>query len=155
MIKVLVACRLIALNKCPGVRPFGIGEVVRRILGKVISRPPLGRRFRMLLEPCRSVLDNRRDVKLLYMPREISLTILTLAEAILLVHVDAFNLLNRKVVLLIILRKRPSLAKVLINTNRHNPQLFVDGDPEVLLSQEGTTQGIYWQWLCTLLESSH
>ena len=99
----------------------------------------------MLLEPCRSVLDNRRDVKLLYnMPREISLTILTLAEAILLVHVDAsnaFNLLNRKVVLLNILRKRPSLAKVLINTNRHNPQLFVDGDPEVLLSQEGTTQG--------------
>ena len=61
-------------------------------------------------------------------------------DAILLVDAsNAFNLLNRKVALLNILRKCPSLAKLLINTYRHNPQLFVDG--EVLLSQEGTTQG--------------
>ena len=31
-----VACRLIPLNKQPGVRPFGIGEVIRRIIGKAI-----------------------------------------------------------------------------------------------------------------------
>ena len=29
-----VACRLIALNKCPGIRPIGIAEVVLRIIGK-------------------------------------------------------------------------------------------------------------------------
>ena len=33
-----VACRLIPLDKKPGVRPIGIGEVMRRILGKAILR---------------------------------------------------------------------------------------------------------------------
>ena len=61
-------------------------------------------------------------------------------EAVLLVDAtNAFNTLNRKAALLNIQKRCPSLAKVLINTYRYNPQLFVDG--EVLLSQEGTTQG--------------
>ena len=32
------ACRLIPLNKCPGVRPIGIGEVVRKIFRKDIKK---------------------------------------------------------------------------------------------------------------------
>ena len=37
-LKAFVARRLVALDKCPGVRPIGIREVARRIIGKAIAR---------------------------------------------------------------------------------------------------------------------
>ena len=37
-ISAFVACRLIPLNKCPGVRPVGVGEVPRCIIVKAILR---------------------------------------------------------------------------------------------------------------------
>ena len=33
-----VASRLIPLDKNPGIRPIGVGEILRRIVGKIVSR---------------------------------------------------------------------------------------------------------------------
>ena len=33
----LMACRLIPINKNPGLRPIGIGECLRRIIGKAVT----------------------------------------------------------------------------------------------------------------------
>ena len=61
-------------------------------------------------------------------------------EAVLLVDTsNAFNSLNRQVVLHNIRRLCPLLATTLINTYRAPTELFVDGD--TILSQEGTTYG--------------
>ena len=52
---------------------------------------------------------------------------------------NAFNALNRQVVLRNILSLCPSLATVLINSYRAETDLFIDGD--VIKSSEGSTQG--------------
>ena len=35
-LEALVACRLIALDKCPGVQLIGVGECLRRLIGRVV-----------------------------------------------------------------------------------------------------------------------
>ena len=37
-LEAFLACRLISLDKNPGLRPIGVGEVLRRIAGKVVMK---------------------------------------------------------------------------------------------------------------------
>ena len=132
------ACRLIALDKCPGVRPIGIGEVIWRIIGKAIifiTKGDIQSAVGSLQlcagqeAGCEAAVHAMKHV--LESPD---------TDAIILVDAtNAFNTLNREVALRNIHQLCPSIAKVLINTYRKDAKLYING--ESIASQEGTTQG--------------
>ena len=134
----LLACRLIALDNCPGVRPIGVCENPRRIIAKAV------------------LFTTKRDLQHTAGPKQLwqcqiagieaavhavrSILSHEDTEAILLVDAsNAFNSMNRQVALRNVRHFCPSLANILINTYRKPSELFVDG--QVLWSEEGTTHG--------------
>ena len=134
----LLACCLIALDKNPGVRPIGTAEVARRIIAKAVLcvvKPDI-QAASGCLQLCAGQISGVEAavhaVRTAFESEE--------NEAVLLVDAsNAFNSLNRLVALHNISRLCPPLATILIITYRAPTELFVDGD--VILSQEGTTQG--------------
>ena len=134
----LLACRLIALNKNPGVRPIGICETVRRIVAKAV-----------LTVTSDDIQDAAGSTQLCAgqtAGTEAAVHAMNLAfnskeeNAVLLVDAsNAFNSLNHQTALRNVRVLCPSISTILINTYRQDTELFVDGS--TLLSQEGTTQG--------------
>ena len=132
------ACRLSPLDKCPGVRPIGIAEVARRIVGKSIMElvkddvvNAAGSLQLAAGQPtgCEAAVHAMRQ---LFAAEE--------TQGILLIDAhNAFNSLNRRVAMWNVHVLCPALGPVVVNTYRSNIHLFV-GD-ETILSVEGTTQG--------------
>ena len=134
----LLACRLIALDKCPGVRPIGVCETARRIISKAIlavtkddlqeaagSLQLCAGQVAGIEAAIHAMRDSFHDEGV---------------EAVLLVDAsNAFNSLNRNAALLNIRYTCPTLATVLINVYRHSTELVVD--KFLLASEEGITQG--------------
>ena len=134
----LLAGRLIALDKCPGIRPIGVGETLRRIIARAVTFI-LKTDIRKAAGPlqlcagqdsgCESAIHALYEI--LDHPT---------SEAVLLIDAtNAFNNLNRETAMRNITSLCPSLATIIINTYRGNSPMFIDG--QILLSQEGTTQG--------------
>ena len=133
-----LACRLIALDKHPGVRPIGICEVPRRIIAKavlsitkqdVLDAAGLKQLCAGQIAGVESAI---RVVRQCFEDPE--------TEGVLLVDAsNAFNSINRQSALLNIRHLCPSLATILINCYRNPVSLFVGGS--TLYSEEGTTQG--------------
>ena len=133
-----LACRLIPLDKNPGVRPIGICEVVRRIVGKAVMAVTKAEVLEAAgpLQLCAGHEAGAEAavhaMKAIFEDES--------CDAVMFVDAsNAFNNLNRKVALLNIRFICPALSTILINSYRHHASLFVGG--AVLLSQEGTTQG--------------
>ena len=135
------SCRLIPLDKNPGLRPIGIGETLRRIIGKAVS---------WIIKP---------EAMLASGPLQVAAGLKSGAEAAIhamrqmyedddteaLILVDAnnaFNKMNRIVALHNVQVICPEIAQYLINTYRNPSRLIITGDTNnEILSLEGTTQG--------------
>ena len=143
-----VACRLVPLNKGndkrgnPGVRPVGVGEVLRRIVGKVVigvikdeiqeaagplqSCAGLGSGIEASIRAVKRAWDDPKT------------------EAVLLVDADnAFNRLNRKAAIHNIRQLCPPFHQYLKNTYQKSAKLIVNDSYscQFIYSDEGATQG--------------
>ena len=154
-IEAYIACRLIPLDKNPGIRPIGIGEVLRRIIGKAIIfviRPEIIESAGNLQlcagqkSGCEAAVHAMSE---LFKEEE--------TDALLLVDAsNAFNTLNREVLLHNIPYICPAMSTYVRNCYCTPSRLFILGGSE-LHSTEGTTQGdpfampVYAVGLTTLL----
>ena len=132
------ACRLIPLDKNPGVRPIGVGEVLRRIVGKAVMR--IARQDLQCAAGSSQLCAGQIggcEAAVHAMKRIFALPSV---EGVLLVDAtNAFNELNRQVTLRNVEVACPVLAPILANTYRQDALLFSGGN--TILSSEGTTQG--------------
>ena len=130
---------LIPLDKNPGLRPIGVGEILRRIAGKVVMY--ITKRDVMAstgsLQVCagheggaEAAIHAMHDI---YNEEQ--------AEAVLLIDAEnAFNSINRKVMLHNISILCPKISTYINNCYYTSARLFIIGGQEIF-SKEGTTQG--------------
>ena len=134
----LLACRLIALNKNPGIRPISVGEIVRHIIAKAVLSI-VGTDIQQAAGPLQLCAGHTSGVEAAIHSMS-TVFAEEKSEGILFADTsNAFNSLNRAVALQNIQHLCPVFSTVLINTYCSPAALFVDGD--VLYSNEGTTQG--------------
>jgi hypothetical protein len=134
-----LANRLIPLDKCPGIRPIGIGEVMRRIIGKAIVRH-LRTDIQQASGPIQLCAGLEAGCEAA-IHAIVQLFHRDDSEAVILVDADnAFNRLNRSIALWNIRFICPALSLYAANCYNTPSRLFVTGGAE-LSSQEGTTQG--------------
>ena len=142
VIRALLSSRLIALDKCPGVRPIGIGECLRRVMAKAVMIVAGGD----VQEACGS----KQLCSGLQAGIEAAIhAIHNLFEehkgsgwGVLLVDAsNSFNSLNRKAALWNARHLWPRGCRFLYNTYKGPAALLVSGSSTLLFSQEGVTQG--------------
>ena len=149
-LKEFTACRLIPLDKGedkfgnPGVRPVGVGEVIRRLTGKMMVKA-IRNDIINAAGPLQTCAGLQCGIEAsIHSMREIYQTEST--EGVLLVDADnAFNRLNRKVAINNIKNLCPAFHRYLDNTYKYPSKLHMKDDQNKIyrhiLSKEGSTQG--------------
>ena len=139
LLEAYIASRLIPLDKNPGIRPIAVGEVLRRIVGKMVSWH-VKEEIKDVAGPLQACAGHGAGAEsAVHAMREIFEDEHT--DAVLLIDAsNAFNCMNRYTALHNIQIICPIIAVYLSNTYRHPARLFIQGGGEIL-SKEGTTQG--------------
>ena len=134
-----LTCRLIPLDKQPGVRPFGIGEILRRVIGKIVmellKRDVL--KATGFLQLCAG--QNAGNEAAIHAVYEMSNKEST--EPVLMVDAsNAFNAINREAFLHNTKILCPSISTYVNNCYSSPTDLYIQGGRSIK-SEEGTTQG--------------
>ena len=155
-IRALMASHLIALDKCPGVRPIGIGESLRRLMGKTVmllagEDVQDGCGIDQLCAGAEAGIEAAvHAVNSLFDEHQGSGWPLLVDATI------AFNALHRKTALWHARHLWPRGCRYLFNTYKAWATLVVSGsDSAVVYSKEGTTQGQPFLWLFMLSRCCH
>ena len=149
LICALMSSRLIALDKCPGVRPIAIREEPRRILCKVLAMAT-GSDFvdlcgvRQVCSGLKAGIEGS-----IHAIRELYEEHCGNGWGLLLV--DAFNSLNRAAALWNVRVQWPRCARFLFNTYCGYAPLILNDHPTIIYSKEGVSQGDPLSSLCMLL----
>ena len=136
------ASRLVALDKNPGVRPIGVGEIIRRVCSKAVLFS-IRDDIQNVCGPLQTCTGIKSGVEAaIHAMREAFLK--DDCEGMLLVDAEnAFNSVNREVALNNVKSVCPPFFQFLKNMYQEPSKLIVQGAPSGshLLSKEGTTQG--------------
>ena len=143
-----IAGRLVPLDKGetkegePGVRPVGVGEVLRRLSGKLLISV-IKNDVTVAAGPLQTCTGVKAGIEAaIHAMRQVFEQEET--DAILLVDAEnAFNNLNRTAALSNIKELCPTFYRYLLNTYQKPSKLVIPGDEkyDIILSEEGCTQG--------------
>ena len=134
----LLASRAIALDKNPGIRPIGIGDVFRRIITSAIMSI-MKDEIRSTVGPLQTCAGHSGGIEAAVHSMK-TIFQSTECEGILFVDAEnAFNKLNRAAALRNIQVLCPKLANFFSNTYKQPSMMFAGS--EMFLSEKGTTQG--------------
>jgi hypothetical protein len=141
-LEALLANRGVALNKDPGIRPIGVGEMLRRIIGKAVLEV-FGVDVEKAAGPLQLCAGQSAGVEAGIHAMRLMFESENVEGALFIDAENAFNKVNRSAGLWNVHFLCPALKRILTNMYRAPSRIFLKNEKQTqeFSSDEGTTQG--------------